>query len=470
MKVLSDQIRRIYFVGIGGIGMSALARYFARQGIEVAGYDRDRSELVQALINEGLEVHFEEDVQAMGSPDLVVYTPAVPDDHDQLQAARSAGIAIMKRSEVLGALSRTMQCIAVAGTHGKTTTSTLVTCLLKQAGVDCTAFLGGISVDLGGNFVHGEVPWMIAEADEYDRSFLQLTPQIAVITSLDPDHLDIYGSFGEMKEAYGAFVERVDSEGVLIVHHAAWPALEDALGGQVRERIASGDLRLVRYGDDPGCDYSVRDTATDGYRMVFQLFQRGQPVYDRIRLAMPGKHNVLNATAAWACAAELSRLDPQLDCDIEAGLQSLGTMRGIRRRFEIRHADAQRVIIDDYAHHPRELEAVITAAREQFAGRRITGVFQPHLYSRTRDFHREFAAALSALDVCILVDVYPAREQPMPGVRSEMIFEHVRAKEKYCVGKPALIELLVNVDPEILLLMGAGDLDRMIPNIRQALT
>lgn len=429
----------MYFIGIGGIGMSALARYFHARGAQVAGYDRTATVLTKKLVAEGIDIHYEDDVgQLPTGIDLVVYTPAVPNSHSELQHLRTAGLPVKKRAEVLGIISRGMRAIAVAGTHGKTSTTTILTYLLRQGGVDCTAFLGGIALDFGTNFVAGQSDWVVVEADEYDRSFLHLHPELAVILSMDADHLDIYGDEETLHETgFRAFARQLKPGGQLWVQHAWADTLGDVPG------------RLT-YGLEGGAYRAENIRVEDGYF----TFDYHSPTHRMtgLQLALPGRHNVENATAAISVALKLG----VEEADLRAALRSF---RGIKRRFETLYRGADRVYIDDYAHHPSELRAAIGAARQLYPGRKITGVFQPHLYSRTRDFADGFAAALDGLDEAILLPIYPAREESIPGVESVMLLEKMANDRKRLVAKDELMETIKALQPEVLLTLGAGDVD-----------
>lgn len=454
---IPSSIHSVYLMGIAGIGMSALAQYFAHRGVRVAGYDADRSPVAQALENSGITVHYtEEESMLAETPDLVIYTPAVPATHKGLQYYREQGVPVVKRAQVLGWISMQHRCIAVAGTHGKTTTSALITWVLKNCGVDVTAFLGGIVPDLGGNYVRGASDWVIAEADEYDRSFHALSPEIAVVTSMDADHLDIYGTFEEMVAGYVGFLDRVHNDGTVIVQNDVLRRLDPAVTARLRDR----GVAVISYGEENG-DYRVTDAERAGSGTSFTLHDATRS--EKITLAMPGMHNALNATAA-IITGDLLRMERHCMND------ALSRFHGIRRRFEVVFANDVLTVIDDYAHHPQELAAAIGAARLQYPGAHLTGVFQPHLYSRTRDFYREFAAALDTLDTCVLVELYPAREQPIEGVSEEMIFHAMRNESRHLSKKNNLTALLVSLRPQVLLFLGAGDLDRMIPGVWKAMT
>lgn len=437
--------------------MSAIARYFKRIGVEVAGYDADQSSLANALEQEGIKVHYTEDESILDQvPDLVIYTPAVQASHKGLQHYRKLGVPVFKRSQILGWISNRHRCIAVAGTHGKTTTSALITHVLRACGEDVTAFLGGLVADLGGNYVHGDSEWLIAEADEYDRSFLALSPEIAVVTAMDADHLDIYGNYTEMVAGYVGFLRNVREGGVVILHEN----VKHKLSEEVLYEFERKQINVITFGTmNP--DYLLTELSREGNGVKFKL--KGIDGMTRsVTVNMPGLHNALNATVAMI-------ITDQLKLNAEAAIQALKKFSGIKRRFEIVYSDPRLTIIDDYAHHPEELSAAISAARLQYPDRKITGVFQPHLYSRTHDFFREFAASLDAVDESILVELYPARELPVEGVNSKLIFDQITNEKKFLTTKKELIHLLKSLQPEVLLLLGAGDLDRMIPEMIETL-
>ncbi|MBK8920161.1 MAG: UDP-N-acetylmuramate--L-alanine ligase [Saprospirales bacterium] len=450
-----NDIHTIYFIGIGGIGMSALARYFHGHGARVYGYDRSETDLTKALAAEGIQVHYEDDIRHIPTAvDLVVWTPAVPESHSELSWFRARGYPVKKRSEVLGFISQGKRCIAVAGTHGKTTTSTMVAYLLRSSGVDATAFLGGISANLGSNFVEGKSDWVVVEADEYDRSFLQLYPEIAVLNSLDPDHLDIYGSPEAVVETYKQFVRQIKPGGALIYRHDL--PLDD-----IAAELRASGRKVLTFGIGAG-DYAAHDIRVEQGQMVFGI---KSTIFDwgDLQLAYPGRHNVENATAAWAAVQCAGAFTPGM-------AEALARYRGVRRRFEFIVRQPECVYVDDYAHHPAELEATITAARMLFPGRKITGIFQPHLYSRTRDFADGFAAALDLLDECLLLPIYPARELPIEGVDSEMIWKKMNLLNKKLVSKAEILTVIQRNRPQVLLTMGAGDIDTCIEPIKKLLS
>ncbi len=443
---LSD-IRLIYFVGIGGIGMSALARYFNGRGVAVYGYDKTESPLTRTLAAEGMQIHYDEDVDLIPEGvDLVVYTPAVPASHAELQYFRKNDFPVKKRSEVLGIISRGMKTVAIAGTHGKTTTTTITTYLLREGGVDCSAFLGGIARNFASNFVEGAGEWVVVEADEYDRSFLQLSPDIAILLSMDADHLDIYGDRQQLLETgFKAFVERIKPGGKLVLRH------------DLQLEFENRDF-LLTFGLNAGQYRSENIRVENGY-FTFD-YKSPETEIEGLQFSLPGRHNVENATAAITVALQLG-VSPQ------SIRKSLLSFRGIQRRFETIYRDEEVVYIDDYAHHPSELKAAINAAREFFPERKLTGIFQPHLYSRTRDFAADFAEALDALDEAILLEIYPAREEPIPGVHSEMLKEMMQNPKVEVCRKSDLMDRLQDKEIDILLTLGAGDIDRFVQPISQ---
>ena len=442
-------IKKVYFVGIGGIGMSALARYFNGRGVEVHGYDRTETTLTKKLVSEGMNIHYQEEVSAIPDKiDLVVYTPAIPDTHAELQFFRTNGFPLEKRAAVLGIISRSMKTIAVAGTHGKTSTSTMVTHLLKVGGVDCTSFLGGIAINFVSNFVEGTSDWVVAEADEFDRSFLHLSPDLAIITSMDADHLDIYGDRESLHETgFRAFVKKIKTGGRLWVQRD-WVGIVDDL------------MEVESYGAEEGQFRAEQIHVAEGY-FVFDYISP-EIAIKGLKLSMAGKHNVENATAAITIALHLG-VSPKA---IREGLLSF---KGIRRRFEFIYRNEQVAFIDDYAHHPSELNAAINAAKQLYPGKKITGIFQPHLYSRTRDFYDGFAAALDQLDEVLLLDIYPARELPIEGVNSAGIKAKMKNESVRLVEKATLMKELKKTTFDVLLTLGAGDINTFVEPIKDYL-
>lgn len=446
-----NQLHKLYFIGIGGIGMSALARYFNGLGKEIHGYDRVQTKLTKKLEAEGMIIHYEEDVRAIPEGvDLVVYTPAIPATHQELSYFRAEGFPVMKRAEVLGLISKNRKTIGVAGTHGKTTTSAILTHVLRTAGVDVTAFLGGIARNLDSNFVAGESEWVVMEADEFDRSFLHLEPEIAIVTSTDADHLDIYGAHSEMQKTFLQYMQQVKSH--LLINDGV-DVEPEGLKAQ-----------SYRYGIDKSADFYSHHIRAFAPNFVFNLVDQrdGSTEWDDLSFSLPGHHNVANAMAAIAVAKLLG-------CSEDKIRQALRTFKGIWRRFEWIYTGPDAVFIDDYAHHPAELQAAIRAARSLFPGRKLTGVFQPHLYSRTRDFAEGFARSLSVLDELILLDIYPAREEPIEGVSSEMIMEMMNHPNTVVVSKNKLIDELKNREIDVLMTLGAGDIGALVPEIATTL-
>ena len=440
-------------IGIGGIGMSALARYFMSLGKTVAGYDRVSSRLTDDLIREGSEIHFTADLAYIKEkyPDaqkmLVVYTPAIPENHPELGFFRKGGYQLMKRAELLGVIADHEHCIAVAGTHGKTTVTTLVTHLLRVAGVPCNAFLGGISKNYHTNAVLSpEKGWMVMEADEYDRSFLHLHPTICILTSCDPDHLDVYGSAAQVKKSFCQFIAQTLPGGHVIY----------------QRKVPLGCIRTltvdsISYAFQGEADFSAMNIRLEKGLYHFDVRTPGRLIKG-VRLGVPGMVNVENALPV----VGLARL---LDIDDMVLREALATFSGVRRRFDVRISRPGLVYIDDYAHHPKEIDACITSIRKMYPERKITGIFQPHLFSRTRDFAVEFARSLSRLDALILLEIYPAREEPLEGVDSGLIFNQVELADKVLINKEQLLPVLEERQPELLLTLGAGDIDQFVEPI-----
>ena len=440
--------RNVYFIGIGGIGMSAIARFCKFKGCIVSGYDRTPSELTRRLEAEGIEVHYDDDCSRIPEDredTLVVYTPAVPDEFGELAYAREKGYKVIKRSRMLGELTRGESCLAVAGTHGKTTTSTMIAHILTEGGNGCSAFLGGISKNYGTNMLVSDTPVVVAEADEFDRSFLQLHPSTAVITSMDADHLDIYGDLEHVQQAFREFASQV-SETLILKYGLP---------------IASGDVQakiFTYHFDNPSADFhSANLRLGDDGHYTYDLVYPGGTLSD-IRVGAIGWVNVENSIAAAAVC--LCR-----GMDAQKVRHALSSFEGVRRRLDVHVNRPGLCYIDDYAHHPAELRSAISSVRQVFPGRKITGVFQPHLYTRTRDFASGFAEALSLLDRLILLDIYPAREEPIEGVSSELIFKDVSCPEKLLVHKSGLMDLLSREELDVLITLGAGDIDRFVPEI-----
>ena len=445
------EYKNVYFLGIGGIGMSALARYFLHGGYAVAGYDRTPSHLTGELEAEGAVVHYEDDVRLIpeGFLDpkktMVVYTPAVPQDHGEYRYFREHGFCVEKRSQMLGHLAEGKYVMAVAGTHGKTTTSTMVAWLNRALTGGGSAFLGGISKNFGGNLVLGDGGRLAVEADEFDRSFLRLYPDVAVVTSADADHLDIYGTHEAVKEAFAQFVRQIRPGGFLVIKQG------------VDIVVDNPQITVYRYSYDVPCDFYARNV---------QLLEGGHYRYDIVvpggvvegcTLGIPGWVNIENSVAAVAsvwCAARAEGV--ALDADALRG--ALASFSGVKRRFEFYVNTPRQVYMDDYAHHPRELAATLTSVQKMFPGRRITALFQPHLYTRTRDLYEEFAESLSHADEVVLLPIYPAREEPIPGVTSELIARHVAVPCRI-VGREALADTVAAMDTDVVVSFGAGNID-----------
>lgn len=440
-----NRLHKMFFVGIGGIGMSALARYFHAKGIDVCGYDKTPSPITEALISEGIKVYFE-DVKTIipHQVDLAVYTPAVPKNTNVYLELYERGVPIIKRAELLGLIAANIPTIAIAGTHGKTTISTLVAHILKTAGVSTLAFLGGISVNYNTNFLACETPeWLVTEADEFDRSFLFLNPQIALISAIDADHLDIYGSEEALRLSFEAFKKRIKPGGTIITKKGL-------------ETGSKSSLKNISYHCSSKADfYATEVEVKDGQYLAHII---GFDKTEQITLGLPGRHNLENALGAMAVANSIG-------IDKKKIIEAVATYKGVKRRFEKVYQSQGMVFIDDYAHHPEEIKACIGALRELYPNREITAIFQPHLFSRTRDLMQEFAKSLSQADRLLLLDIYPAREAPIEGISSEKLLEKVTLKHKNLVQKKDIFKLLSQNPPDILVTMGAGDIDRLVPEL-----
>lgn len=446
-------IKAVYFVGAGGIGMSAIARYFIAKGHVVAGYDRTPSELTHQLEREGMLIHYEENVDeiphACRDPKscLVVYTPAIPADHKELAFFRAGGFTIEKRAQVLGTLTRSHKGLCVAGTHGKTTTSSMCAHIMHQSHVDCNAFLGGITKNYGTNYILSDnSEYVVIEADEFDRSFHWLRPWMSVITATDPDHLDIYGTKEAYLESFRHYTTLIQPGGALIIH----------TGLEMKADVAEG-VTVYEYSRDKG-DFHAANVKIEHGEITFDLVSPIENVTG-IRLGQPVPVNIENAVAAMALA-QLS------GCTAEELRYGLASYAGVQRRFDFKIRNDRHVLLSDYAHHPAEILQSARSLRELYQGRKVTALFQPHLYTRTRDFYREFADALSILDEVILCDIYPAREQPIPGVTSELIYDNLRPGiEKSLVSRDGVLDLVRSRDFDVLVVLGAGDLDNLVPEM-----
>jgi len=458
MNILNYKL--YYFLGVGGIGMSALARYFNHYGKTVYGYDKTKTVLCSELENEGIQIHYDENeafIKELFSKYnkeeiLVIYTPAVPKEHAEFVYCSTHQFNLQKRAWVLGEITRKFKTIAIAGTHGKTTTTTLVTHILKTAGINCFAFLGGISRNYKTNLLLGDVSdkdaYVVVEADEYDRSFLTLSPYITVITSVDADHLDIYGSHENMLETYNQFADRVKKDGFLIV-----------------KKNVDNDLRLngkrLIYSLNLDTEYCAEDIHIDEGEFCYNI-KSPIEVINRVAIGLPGLHNVENSIAATAVAQQLGIKGDVINA-------ALRSFKGVKRRFDYHVKSKSLVYIDDYAHHPEELKAAIGSAKQLYPDKKVTGIFQPHLFSRTRDFADGFAESLDLLDECILLEIYPAREKPMEGINSQMLLDKMKLKNKFLVKKENIIDFLKTHHCEVVMTLGAGDIDSLIAPIEKLL-
>lgn len=452
-----ETIQSVYFVGAGGIGMSALIRYFLSLGKRVAGYDRTSSELTVRLVEEGAVIHYEEDVNQIpewcrdAATTLIVYTPAIPNEHAELNYFRTNGFEIHKRAQVLGIITRSSKALCVAGTHGKTTTSTMAAHLLQQSHVGCTAFLGGISKNYGTNLLLSqESPYTVIEADEFDRSFHWLSPYMSVITATDPDHLDIYGTREAYLESFRHYTTLIQPGGALILHE----------GLALQPDVQSG-VKVYTYSRDHG-DFHAENIRIGGGDIYVDFVAPDTRICD-VQLGVPVSINIDNGVAAMA----LAHLNGVTDEEIKRGMASF---RGVDRRFDFKLKTDRIVFLSDYAHHPAEIAQSVRSIRELYQDKKITAIFQPHLYTRTRDFYHEFADSLSLLDEVILTDIYPAREEPIPGVSSQLIYDQLRPGIEKCLcRKEDVLALLETKDIEVLIVLGAGDMDNYVPQITRLL-
>jgi UDP-N-acetylmuramate--alanine ligase len=444
------KLNRVYFIGIGGIGMSALARFFREQGAVVKGYDRTKTELTAQLEAEGMEVHYTDDLTLLDKEaQLVIYTPAIPKDHSELNWFRDNAYAVYKRSDVLQWITKAMYAITVAGTHGKTTISTMIAYLLRETGYGCNAFLGGVAVNYDKNYWSSNNDTAVVEADEYDRSFLKLHPDVAVLTAMDADHLDIYGTVADMEEAFIQYTRNIKSGGTLLAKH-----------GLKRGADLQGDNQLSYSLQNDAADVYATDIVQKQGEYVFNVSGKDWLI-ENVHLPIGGMHNVENAVAAIA----VTKL---LDIDPEKVKMALSAFRGIKRRFEYVLKTDRVVFIDDYAHHPEELAALIKSAKQLFPGRRCVVVFQPHLFSRTRDLADGFAHSLDMADEAILLDIYPARELPVEGVSSQMIADRM-ANRATILSKEGLLEYVKAAPLDMFVTAGAGDIDKLVPGIKMIL-
>ena len=449
----------LYFLGIGGIGMSALARYFKAKGYEVAGYDKTPSPLTRRLEEEGISIHYVDDPSLIPENiDFVVLTPAIPANSLELNYLKSRGVKILKRAEVLGMLSEQHKALAIAGTHGKTTTTALVTHILMTAGKKLSAFIGGIARNIDSNVVIGEErdDLVVMEADEFDHSFLKLSPYVSIVTSIDADHLDIYGDYQHLVESFNEFVNKTADDG-LVIYHSNLPIKTNKK--HITYGLENADViaqHLCVIEGETCFDLTVQADRTLEENKILRFLRNLR----EIKMSLYGTHNVQNALAAIIMCSYIGVPE-------DAIREGLATFKGVQRRFDIRVKDAHHIYVDDYAHHPEEIKAALTAARHAYPGKELTVVFQPHLFTRTRDFMDGFAESLSLADRVILLDIYPARELPIPGVTSAALLEKITTKDKMLCSKEELLNKIKDINPELIMTVGAGDIDRFVPQIEK---
>jgi UDP-N-acetylmuramate--alanine ligase len=453
-KIELENITHIYFLGIGGIGMSAIAFYLHEKGKVISGYDREQTALTKKLEALGMAIHYEVDPGRIPEQiDLVVYTPAIPEDQEERLLLQKRRVPMFKRSEILQLILSEGRVIAVAGTHGKTSTSASLAHILYASGFEVTAFIGGVLVNYGTNYLNNGSKWFVVEADEYDRSFWRLNPEIAVIQAIDPDHLDIYGSPAEMVKAYRAFTERVSNGGSLWISEGAYHEHMDA---EWMNQLEAKGVEVFMFGEGQKCHARADEIATDGGDWTFSLSWKGEVV--QIRSNLPGRYNVRNTAAAAVVASKLGLGWNEI-------VAAIGSFQGIERRYEVKFRTNEVTLVDDYAHHPEEISAVIRATRESYPGMTITVVFQPHLFTRTRDFALGFAQSLDLADRVYILDIYPAREIPIPGVTSNTILTSMKNKNGNTISLEELPQEFDNQFSGVLLMLGAGDLHKAIPAI-----
>ncbi|WP_298754848.1 UDP-N-acetylmuramate--L-alanine ligase [uncultured Psychroserpens sp.] len=443
-----ERTNNVYFIGIGGIGMSALARYFVAKGLTVGGYDKTKTDITDALVALGVSIHFEDDVKHVKSEflnpetSLIVYTPAIPKAHKELTYFRSNGFEVLKRSAVLGEITKQTFCLAVAGTHGKTTTTSILGHLLNTCGVEVTAFLGGISENYNSNLILNGTEVTVVEADEFDRSFLTLSPDFACITSMDADHLDIYGDASELVKSFEDFSKKIKPNGKLFVKSGL-------------------PIQGITYGIEDNSDYSVKNIKIVNGSYVFDV-KTPNALLENFKFSLPGRHNLSNALIALAMSVEYGLPHPQL-------AKALASYKGVKRRFTYQIKTDELVFIDDYAHHPEEINAVYQAVREMYPGKKVLAIFQPHLFSRTQDFADEFAKSLANFDEIVLLDIYPARELPIKGVTSQWLLDKIENQNKKLVQKSELIQTINQSNAPVILTIGAGDIGEEVKHIKNAL-
>lgn len=451
-------MKSVYFIGAGGIGMSALVRYYLAKGMNVGGYDKTPSDLTEQLVKEGAQIHYEDNISAVPEcfkqkeETLVVYTPAIPAEHGEFVYFKDNGFDIKKRAQVLGLLTQEHKGLCVAGTHGKTTTSTMTAHLLHQSHVDCNAFLGGISKNYGTNYILSEKSdYVVIEADEFDRSFHWLRPYMTVITATDPDHLDIYGTKEAYLESFRKYTTLIQPGGALIIHK----------GLEMKADVAP-TVKVYEYSRNEG-DFHAENIRIGGGEVVFDFVSPISNIKD-VKLGVPISINIDNGIAAMAMA----QLNGVSNEEIKSGMESF---RGVDRRFDFKVKTDKMVFLSDYAHHPNEINQSVKSVRELYKNKKIAAIFQPHLYTRTRDFYKEFAGALSLLDTVYLCDIYPAREQPIPGVTSKIIYDNLRdGMEKYLIHKENILDIAKTGDFDVLISLGAGDIENYVPEMTKILT
>ncbi len=454
---MDKKFKSIYFIGAGGIGMSALERYFISKGYNVGGFDKTPSELTEKLIEEGVQIHYEDNIDTIPScfkdpnTTLIVYTPAIPSDHTELTYFRTNGFEIHKRAQVLGFLTQSHKGLCVAGTHGKTTTSTMTAHLLHQSHIDCNAFLGGISKNYNTNYIlSSKSDFVVIEADEFDRSFHWLRPYMSVITATDPDHLDIYGTKEEYLKSFENYTTLIKPGGALIIHKNL----------EMKPFVQDG-VKIYQYSRNEG-DFHAENVRIGNGEIVFDFVTPTTTIKD-IQLGVPIAINIENGVAAMA----LAWLNGVTDDEIRKGMKSF---KGVDRRFDFKIKKDNIVFLSDYAHHPKEIEQCIKSVRELYPDKKIAAIFQPHLYTRTRDFYKEFANSLSLLDCVYLCDIYPAREKPIPGVTSQLIYDNLRPGiEKYLIHKEDILNVVKKGDFDVLISLGAGDIENYVPQITRLL-
>jgi UDP-N-acetylmuramate--alanine ligase len=446
-----ENVHKVFMLGIGGIGMSAIARYLKLKGMEVSGYDRTATQVTRTLQSEGISVFFEADASHLDGVDLVIYTPAVSRQHPDYLEAVSRNIPIHKRAEILGMISRSQRTIAVAGTHGKTSTTGLITHLMWACGIECTAFIGGIAKNIQSNFIFGSSEWIVVEADEFDRSFLQLSPELAIVTSMDADHLDIYGTGDEVQNSYRAFMSRIQPGGTLFINDR----LKEAAGKQTE--------KIVTFSATTG-DRRAENTKPHGIGMQFDYVSNSMRM-EGLQIHFPGRYNVENALAAISVVLAAG--------GTESGIRKgLDSFTGIQRRFDVQVRKEGVTYIDDYAHHPEEIRSLLNAVKDVFPGIEIIAAFQPHLFTRTRDFCDGFAASLSMADRVVLLDIYPAREEAIPGVTSKIVFDKITSANKSLTGLDGICEEIqkMKITPCVVLTVGAGDIDTKVEAVAELVT